>query len=210
MIGLMIKDFYSLRQYAKTVLIMLAFFAMISTMIDNPAVLMEGFIVYMSITMAITSFSYDALAKWDRYALSMPVTRKEAVAAKYLISVILCLAGAVISFLISSAILKFHPVEGFGISEHLYVTDAIIGTAFFFSGILLPLIYKIGIEKARFLLIVVFATPMAILLVLSKLGVPMPSADSLVPLLKLLPFIAAIWYFLSFLISVRIFSRKEI
>lgn len=210
MIGLLIKDFYSLRQYSKTVLILLAFFALISTMVDNPAVFMEGFIIYMSLTMTITSFSYDALAKWDRYALSMPVGRKEVVASKYLLSVILCLGGAIVSFLISAAVLKFNPVEGFGMREQIYLTVGIIGTAFFFSGILLPMIYKIGIEKARFLLVVVFGAPMAVLLVLSRLGVTMPPASSLIPLLKLFPILIILWYLLSFFISVRIFAHKEI
>ena len=57
----------------------------------------------------ITSFSYDALAKWDRYALSLPLTRKDIVAGKYLLSIILCLLATILSFLISTVILKFDP-----------------------------------------------------------------------------------------------------
>ncbi|MEL7656992.1 MAG: ABC-2 transporter permease, partial [Bacillota bacterium] len=95
MIGLILKDFYTIRQYSKTMLFMLVFFALISAGLDNPAAFFEGFIIIMSTMMSIYSFSYDNLAKWDRYGLSLPVTRKEVVASKYILSLLLCLIGAV-------------------------------------------------------------------------------------------------------------------
>ena len=103
MIGLLLKDFYILKQYLKTMLLMAAFFVLISTGLDNPAEFISGFIVLICVMMTITSFSYDALANWERYALSMPVTRKEIVGSKYLLSLILCLAGAAVSFPVSLA-----------------------------------------------------------------------------------------------------------
>ena len=42
MIGLILKDFYTLRQYSKTMLFMLVFFALISLGLDNPATFFEG------------------------------------------------------------------------------------------------------------------------------------------------------------------------
>ena len=209
MIGLLLKDFYTLRQYLKTMAFMFVFFALISSGLDNPAAFFEGFIILMSMMMTITTFSYDALAKWDRYALSMPVTRKEIVAAKYLISVILGLGGAIIAFLISLAVLKFKPVEGFGLTEHLYSTLGIIGIALCFSAILLPLIFKFGVEKCRFLLMAIFAVPAAVMVALSKMGVSMPSESSLIAFIKLFPVLVILFYLLSFSISVRIFSAKE-
>ena len=210
MIGLLLKDFYIIRQYMKTVLFMLAFFALISAGLDNPATFFEAFIIFMSMMVTITSFSYDALAKWDRYALSLPVSRKEIVAAKYLLSVILCFGGTIISFLISSVILKFKPMESFGMKEHLYATGAIICITFLFLAILLPLIFKFGVEKCRLLLIAIFAAPTAAVVALSKMGVSMPSEASLIAFIKLLPVLVIPFFLLSFFISVRIFTGKEI
>lgn len=208
--GLLLKDFYILRGYSKTMLFMFAFFALISVGLDNPALLFEAFIIFMSMMVTITSFSYDALAKWERYALSLPVSRKEIVGAKYLLSVILCLGGAVISFLVSAVILKIDPVEGFGLTEHLYTTAAIISIALFFSAALLPLIFKFGVEKCRLLLIAIFAAPSAAVIALSKMGVSMPSESALIAVIKLLPALVIPLYLLSYFISVRIFSAKEI
>jgi len=210
MIGLLIKDFYTLRQYGKTMLFMLVFFAVICTGLDNPATFFEGFFIIMSMMITITSFSYDALAKWDRYALSLPVTRKDIVAGKYLLSVILCLFATIISFLISAVILRFDPVEGFGMAEHLYATGAIICAALFFSGILLPLTFQFGVEKSRIFLLAIFAAPTAAVIALDKIGIPMPTEASLIALSKLLPFLMIVFYLLSYYLSVRIYSAKEI
>ena len=210
MIGLLLKDFYTLRQYGKTMLFMLFFFAVISAGLDNPATFFEGFFIIMSMMITITSFSYDALAKWDRYALSLPITKKDIVAGKYLLSIILCLLATIISFLISTVILKFDPVEGFGMAEHLYATGAIICAALFFSGILLPLTFQFGVEKSRIFLVAIFAAPTAAVIALDKIGIQMPTETSLLAFAKLLPFLIIIFYLLSYLLSVRIYSSKEI
>jgi ABC-type transport system involved in multi-copper enzyme maturation permease subunit len=209
MIGLLLKDIYTMRQYVKTLLFMLVFFAVISAGLDNPATFFEGFIILMSMMLTISSFSYDDLAKWDRYALTLPVSRKEIVAAKYLLSIVLCVAATVISFLIAAIVLAVKPVEGFGTTEQLYATAAIISIAFFFTGVLLPLTFKFGVEKSRLLMFVIFAAPSAAVIALNKLGISMPTEASLMSFLKLLPLIVILLYYLSYRLSVRIFSKKE-
>jgi len=210
MIGLLLKDFYALRQYGKNMLLMLVLFAVISAGLDNPATFFEGFFILMSMMITITSFSYDALAKWDRYALSLPVTRKEIVAGKYLLSIILCLIAAILSFLISLVVLKISPVEGFGMAEHLYAIGAIICAALFFAGILLPLTFQFGVEKSRIFLLAIFAAPTAAVIALDKIGIQMPTEASLNAFAKLLPFLIILFYLLSYLLSVRIYSAKEL
>jgi len=211
MIGLLLKDFYILKQYLKTMLLMAAFFVLISTGLDNPAEFISGFIVLICVMMTITSFSYDALANWERYALSMPVTRKEIVGSKYLLSLILCLAGAAVSFPVSLAVLKMTgPVEGFGMSEYLYSSVALISIAYLYIAVLLPLIFKFGVEKCRLIMIAVFAAPTAALIALSKAGVSMPSEASLKAFIQLLPALVILLNLVSYFISVRIFSAREI
>lgn len=210
MIGLLLKDFYTLRQYGKTMLFMLLFFGLISSGLDNPAAFFEGFIILMSMMITITSFSYDALAKWDRYALSLPVTRRDVVAGKYLLTAIFCIAGTILSFLISIIVLRIKPVEGFGMTEHLYATAAIISIALFFAGILLPLTFRFGVEKSRIFMIAIFAVPTAAVIALDKAEVSMPTETTLLSFVRLLPVFAILLFLLSFFLSVRIYTAKEI
>lgn len=210
MIGMLLKDFYTLRQYGKTMLFMLVFFALLSSGMDNPASFFEGFMVIMSMMMAIYSFSYDNLARWDRFGLSLPVSRTDVVAGKYLLSLILCLTGALLSFLLSSAILMFRPVEGFGLKEHLFSLAGISAIGIVFFSLLLPLVFKFGVEKSRLFLIAIFAAPTAVVITFGQLGIKLPSADFLAALLKLLPFAAVLLFLMSFLLSCRIYGSKEI
>lgn len=207
MIGLFLKDLFNLRQYGKTLIFVLVFFALLSSGMDNPAVFFEGLIILLSTMAAITSFSYDAMAKWDRYALSMPVKRSDVVGSKYLLSLLLCLGTAVFSFLVSIVVLKVSPVEGFGLKDNLLVIGGIICAVLTVSGIILPLIIKFGVEKSRIFMLALFATPTAAVVALDNAGVSMPSGEF--PAL-LLPLLAVLIYFLSFLLSVRIYRSKEI
>ena len=43
----------------------------------------------MMVMLVITSLAYDERSRWDRYALTMPVSRKEMVLSKYLLGLIL-------------------------------------------------------------------------------------------------------------------------
>jgi ABC-type transport system involved in multi-copper enzyme maturation permease subunit len=209
MIGLLLKDIYTVRQYGKSLLFMMVLIAVISAGLDNPAAFFEGFFILMSMMLTISSFSYDDAAKWDRYALTLPVTRKEVVAGKYMLSIVLCLFATAASFLISLVILIIKPVEGFGLVEQLYATAAIVGAAFFFTGILLPLTFKFGVEKSRILMFFIFAAPSAAVIALDKLGLSMPTEASLLSFLKLLPLAMILFYYLSYRLSVRFFSGKE-
>ncbi len=210
MIGLILKDFYSLRQYVKTMLFMLVFVAFISSGTDNPATFFEGFIVIMSMMMAIYSFSYDNVAKWDRFGLSLPVTRNEVVAGKYILALILCLTGMLLSFAMSSVILMLRPLDGFGLKEHLINLGLTAAIAITFYSLLLPLIFKFGVEKSRLFLIAIFALPSAAIVSFGQLGIPVPTGEFIMDMLKLLPFVSVILFLLSFLISCRIYNAKEI
>ena len=189
---------------------MFAVFAFVSFGLDNPATFFEGFIVIMSVMMALTSFSYDSLAKWDSFGLSLPVTRKEAVAGKYILSLLLCLSGAILSFLMSSIILILKPVEGFGMKEHLLSIFGVVGVIMLFYSLVLPLIFKFGVEKSRFILLGVFAAPTAIVVSLSQLGIDLPSESEFLSALKLLPIFVVLAYGISYLLSVKIYTAKEI
>jgi ABC-2 type transport system permease protein len=210
MIGLLLKDFYTLKQYTRSILIMLVFFALISVGMDNSTSFFQGMFVMLFMTMTISSFSYDNLAKWDRYALSLPVTKSTVVASKYLLAIIMSMFGSAIAFLATSIMLIFRPVEGFGIREHLLVTYGVIMVAIFFASILLPLIYKFGVEKSRLFLIAIFAVPFSLVVLLDKLGIALPPKETLITLFKLMPVLILLIFFVSYLLSVGIYKNKEI
>ncbi len=205
--GLILKDFLNLRKYSRSVFLVLAFYVLYGVMLDNASFIV-GMISLLFTMMAITSFSYDDLAKWDKYALSLPVTRKEMVLSKYILAVILAIAGALLAF--ASSIILSAIKTPVGITEQLAVTYVLFAISIIFVSILLPLIYKFGVEKSRIMILLVFAVPAAIVFVLGNVGFKLPTESQLMTLLYASPFIIIAVFAISYLISYSVYKKKDL
>ena len=87
MTGLILKDFYALRNYlCKQLALMAIIFLGIGLVFKSCSILPIMLMMLMVMT-AMSSFNVDESAKWDGYALTLPVTREQIVGAKYLFSV---------------------------------------------------------------------------------------------------------------------------
>lgn len=96
-------------------------------------------------------------AQRDKYGLTMPVSRRETVAAKYLLGVILTAAGALLSFAVG---LLF----GADMTEYVAVVTMLAGICFLYLSVLLPIVYKMGTEKARFIMLAVILLPFLLIM----------------------------------------------
>ena len=166
-----------------------------------------GIIILMFAMMVVTTISYDDLAKWDAYALTMPVTRKEMVLSKYLVMAILNTLGAVLS-LIVGAVGSVIMGQSFDL-EILAIIGAIYLIALIFGSVIIPLIYKFGTEKARLMLILCALLPTALMLLAEQFNVPLPTTGNPWIYLILLIGFSVTGVILSYLISLKIYSQKE-
>ncbi|WFR57776.1 ABC-2 transporter permease [Anaerocolumna sp. AGMB13025] len=211
MYGLLLKDIYNLRRYVKQISISIVVFGLFAINLKNPAYLI-GMITMMTSMMVITSMSYDEYAKWDKYALTMPILKKDIVLSKYLLLILSTVAGAALSTilaLIMSAFMKL-----LSLKELLLASGAVSLVMLFLFGILIPVLYKYGIEKARMLMFAVFGIPILLVTLfvklMLKLNVPQPSQEQIEMLCYAFPVIVLIVLFLSYNISVKIFNKKEL
>jgi len=148
--GLILKDLINLRRYGRSIFLFIAVFALFGLMSKNWDFL-EGIIILMFTMMTVTTFSYDDIAKWDIYALSLPVSRRQIVRSKYLLAILLSLAGILLSLAVNSILAL---VKDINIVDKLLTAYIIFAVATVFTCILLPLIYKFGVEKSRIFLTV--------------------------------------------------------
>jgi len=176
--------------------------------------------VYMSILcmmLCISTFSYDDYSKWDRYALALPLTRKDIVKSRYVFALILL----VISFTIGSLVNM--------IGLFIYDSAITLGLIFaiplatiiaitFIIAILFPAMYKYGAEKGRLVLLLV-----SILLGIVGYGINyiFKSITIDVTLLNngvefllnygvyLIILVALLSLYLSYLKSIQIYQKKE-
>ena len=127
-----------------------------------------GVVFIMMVMLVITSLAYDERSRWDRYALTMPVSRQEMVLSKYLLGLIL-LTFALFINIIFLILLNPSPL-----GEVLILTLSLFGIGLISLSILLPLMYKYGVENGRLLLILVLFVPMAAVLMITRMGLAPP------------------------------------
>lgn len=89
--SLLLKDLYNMRTNVRYLLVMMLVFAV--------AFIPNGYLNFLFITstmfsvMMVSTFSYDEYAKWNRYALVMPIQKRDIVAGKFLMAVLFSLFG---------------------------------------------------------------------------------------------------------------------
>lgn len=207
MLGLLLKEYYNLLRYGKTILGLAVFYLLFSIIMKNVSFITSMVMLLFAI-MTVTSFSYDDMAKWDKYAASLPVTRKKIVGAKYLLGVILTVLGGLISLLGIWIVSLIQEVPD--LNMNFMIIAGTFTASFFYLALLLPVLYKFGAEKSRFIMLAIFFIPFGLVYLLGQLGITMPSEQTIVAFLKLAPLGAILLYVISYFISCAIYRKKEI
>jgi len=206
--GLVLKDLYNLRKYGKTILLISAFYVMLTFMMEN-ATMFAGMIVVMFAITSVTSFAYDSQSGWETYVLSIPVSRKDVVLSKYVLALLLAVAGSLLAMLVGwlNGIIK----NTSNFSEVLITSYMLFAVAVVFLSILLPLVYKFGVERSRVIILAVFAIPIAAGFVLGQTGtVPEINEQTINRILLLSPLAIVVCSIVSFMTSHAIYRKQEV
>lgn len=211
--GLIAKDFLNLKRYSFTLILILLLYGAIFLPMEN-----GGFAAVATVLctmMVITTLSYDEMAKWDKYVLTMSITRQQLVLGKYAVMLILAALGCLVGCV---AIGIQGIIRGQWDPGALFMQAGLFCSASLVLGsILLPLLYKFGAEKGRLLLLAVVLIPTVLSLgwryIGEALGLPAPDLAALGRwfqiALPLLPLAVLAIVALSYALSVRIMSKKE-
>lgn len=213
--SLILKDLYNIGHNAKSMLFILIVLAV--AFIPNSDA--EGYLFVCAVIcsmMIVTTFSFDDTSKWMRYAMIMPVSRKDIVAGKFAVLAVFCVIGSLFGLavsLISGFVMNKVSFDTAGILELLFLALLALITALIFGSMSIPLVIKFGAEKGRILLFVSFLVPSAACLgiyqLLVMLGVEM--TEKFVNVLLCCAVFAALgWCYAMYKISCRIFERKEL
>lgn len=213
--SLILKDLYNIGHNVKSMLFILVILA-ISLIPTSGA---EGYIVACALLcsmMVVTTFSFDDVSKWTRYAMVMPIEKKDLVMGKFAVLAIFGAAGSLFGLLAGSAVgavMKKIAFDPAGIGQLLFLTLTAWILSLVFGSMSIPLVLKFGAEKGRVLLLVSFLVPAAICVgiyqLLKLLGVEM--TDRSAPMLACVSLVAAlIWCYGMYRISCVVFSKKEL
>ena len=210
--GLILKDLLNLKGNIKFILLFIIMFGFMSSLGDGNVNNFIGVIIVLCTTMIVSTFSYDDLNKWDSYVLTMPINRNDSVLSKYLTMLIFSFIGVLVSLIVSVTIGYFK--NTLILNETLLINALILSISVCFGSLILPLIYKFGIERARLLMILCFLVPTLALLVfksiLENISSPISIEIILNTLVYSLPFVAILLFVISYFISSKIYSKKEV
>ena len=104
MSGLIWKDLMVLRKTLKTYgLFFLFYFLMAAVGLFNIS-FVTAVLQLIVIMLPMSAFAYDEQAKWDRYAIALPLGRRRVVAARYLFTLLMVLIAAAFSLLTCTVI----------------------------------------------------------------------------------------------------------
>lgn len=214
--GLILKDIINLKKNFK-IFGLLSVLYIILAITTKDTGFFSSVITMLFAILTISLFSYDDLAKWDIYALTMPVSKEDMVSSKYIMLIILTLFGTVFSSIVTIGInfvLK---------SDSLFtsVTNSLIGAfvVIVLYSFVLPFLIKLGVEKARIIFFIAIIIPFVVVSSVNAFmkGVNSEIPEGLVTLLDfishysglVLPITALIALYLSFRISVGIYRKKD-
>ncbi|MEG2842433.1 MAG: ABC-2 transporter permease [Ruthenibacterium sp.] len=213
MIGLLLKDYYCLRSYFfKQLGLMIIIYAVLSISMKSSSFFTPMMMMYVLIVL-ISCFSLDDSTQWNSFALTLPLAPKDIVAARYLLFLLGTIFAGVFGCTLSSVVdlIFFHQglVEIWGSAAIVLLIYAVM------SALCIPLFIKFGAEKARVWMTLLFMIPFigitAFGSVLSKISVnfTMPSMGQIQFFIVLAVLAVFGLYYLSYRISVKIFTTKE-
>ena len=220
--GLLKKDLYNLASYKASLIIIVLFcgIAIVGTEAINWGSIIICTIVGM---IALSTFSYDEIAKSNKYILTLPTNRKEILKEKFILAIGATILGGILGLLLTIIVANvmnyIRPENMININYESLITTT-IGGMFGISlmqAIQIPSIFKWGAEKGRIqmfillFIIIVIAAGAGFLIMKSNLNINMEMLENFINQFGLVLLVALmiVMYSISYVVSYRIYKNKE-
>lgn len=207
--GLLLKDYYMLMSYFKTYLLIVGVMVIVVMFSSSSTPIFIIYPIIMANMLPISLFNYDEMSHFDKYYQTMPISKAQYVSGKYLVSLIFQLL-TIFVFAVAFGI-SFVMDSKFEMNKLLSLISFMMFLVGVLPSILLPFVFKFGSEKGRmfYLLITAIVAGIAAYFVNQDSMISLNFGGDLPGLALMLVMMVAI-YFVSWLISVKVYSKKEI
>ena len=211
--GLFVKDIELMKQQ-KQFFIMVVVMGVILNLTGSVSVsFAAGYFTIVTAIFAITTISYDEFDNGLAFLMTLPVTRKQYVAEKYLLGAGLTAWGiATITGVICKGVAELQGC----LSETIIGSLIDIPLALLMLAVSLPLVIHFGAEKGRYIAMVMWAIIFAVVYILIKtMGLSADAVDAWLNglnrgmVLAGVVLFTVIVYMGSFWIGVRLMEKKE-
>lgn len=141
--GLLLKDIFELWAQCRVQLVLTGVYLLLPLFIKGIDLFASVGMMLLAM-MPVYALGYDERCRWERYALAMPVRKSDLFWSRFLLGVVAIALGAAVQAL--AALLT-------GRGELLSSLAVTAPSAVVYLLITLPLMMKLGVEKGRFLLL---------------------------------------------------------
>jgi hypothetical protein len=198
--GLLLKDIINLKQQVMIYIAIIAMWLFLA-IANKSGAFFAGVTSILPVLLPMTAIAYDEKAKWDIYALTMPVSRRDMVISRYMLAFICFILGFIMSIAVN------YYISGNAL-ESFRVCLVILALGAFFLAVILPVIFKFGVEKGRLIVIAIMVVPSLLTVMLSKMNIDL-RPEKIEGLLRFSPLLILAALAISVLVSIRIYNNKE-
>ena len=199
--GLLLKDLYMMAKYCKAWALILAVMMGASAFSERPMLFLMYPVMLAGLT-AVTLIAYDERSGWTTLSRAMPYSKAQLVSVKYIVTLLLLAMAAVLAAVVQLV----RTGMGAGNAGSMGgILGVLLSAGLAMPAVLLPLVFRFGVEKARLMYFIVFGLAIACMVFVSMTVQDMPQlvADGAFAVLAL-PVSAAL-FALSWLLSIRIY-----
>ena len=156
--GLLIKELYQLKQSMKAQGFSLVLFVFLGLVMKSTVYV--GMMVTVLITnMILLTLGNDEQCSWKRYAMTMPLRRRDLVTVKYLLLYLLTIGSVIFTTLVG---IPINIVSGISVLESFLTAVGCAMFALLSTSCNLMLCTKFGVEKARLMTVLSYMIPFAV------------------------------------------------
>ena len=166
MIGLLHKDLLLLRKSLGLYGLFWAFYLGLSVTGTFPLSVASAVMEVSLLMLPLSAFAWDDQARWDRYAMALPLSPAQVVGGRYLLVLLLVTASMVGNGLICAVAGALRLSAAETAASALVTT----GLALLIQDLCLPLCYKLGLERARTVFYCLIFLPLFGSIAAAKLG----------------------------------------
>ena len=201
--GLILKDLYMMRKYNMSFLLIFAVFMVVS-FFGGENSFFTVYPVLLAGILPVNLIAYDEKSKWMSYAVVFPYSRRQIVTVKYIITAVVY--AVILLFTFAVQWLKA-AVYGGDISDNVSIISVLAPVGIMPSAVMLPLIFKLGVEKGRIVYILGICIICALIPMFTMsedISIDIGAAQLMIIIIPILLFIFS-WF-----VSVRVFEKREL
>ena len=164
-LGLMLKDIYNLKKSLKIFIIFILFYGGFA-LLSQQSSLVVALMTTISIMLPVSAFSYDHACHWTDYALTLPVSRRQMITARYAFS---CISAVGCHLILIPVLFIASRMGSDDAMETMAAIPVTLGVIFLILAVSNGAIYRFGPERGRFVLFAVCMIPVAVALTASRI-----------------------------------------